>query len=83
MKLSLTISMGFNRVGCLPEIITLSWLDDGVGTEAIFRQHKAKWHDSFVNCNSTILRQHLSEQRRGNLTLKTIKMFIRRFPVSL
>ena len=38
--------MGFNRVGCLPKIINMSRLDDGVGIEAIFRQHKAKWHDS-------------------------------------
>ena len=45
-KLSLTISMGVNRFGYLPKIIILSRVDDGVGTEAIFRQHKAKWHDS-------------------------------------
>ena len=38
--------MGYNRVGCLPKTINLSRLDDGVGIEAIFRQHKAKWHDS-------------------------------------
>ena len=38
--------MGFSKVGCLPKIINLSRLDDGVGIEAIFRKLKAKWHDS-------------------------------------
>ena len=49
-KLSLTISMGFNRVGCLPRIIILSRLDDDVGTEAIFRQHKAKSRNGTTLC---------------------------------
>ena len=38
--------MGFDTVGRLPKTISLSWLDDGEGTGAIFRQHKAKCHDS-------------------------------------
>ena len=63
--------IGFNRVGCLPKIVNLSRLDDGVGIVAIFQQHNTKWHDS-VDCNSTS--QHFREQRRGNLTLKTIHM---------
>ena len=37
---------GFDKVGCLPMTINLSRSDDGVGIEATFRQHQAKWHDS-------------------------------------
>ena len=38
--------MDFNRVGCLPKIINLSRLNDGVGIEAIPQQHNARRHDS-------------------------------------
>ena len=62
--------MGFNRVGCLPTIIILSMLDDDVGTEAIFRQHKAKWHDSCkLQFNKTTLQR--AEKRKSHIENNT------------
>ena len=58
--------MGSNRVGCLPKIINLSRLDDGVGIEAIFRQHKAKWyHSCQLQFNKTNLTLQLAEKRKS------------------
>ena len=60
------MSVGFKTVGCLPKIINLSWLNDGVGTEAIFRQHKAKWHDSCkLQFNKTTLQR--AEKRKSHI----------------
>ncbi len=36
----------FDRISCLPGTLKLSRLDEGMGIEATFRLHKAKWHDS-------------------------------------
>ena len=60
------ISMGFDRVGCLSKTFNLSWLDDGVSIEAIFRQHKAEWHDSCkMQFNKTTLQRQ--EKRKSHI----------------
>ena len=57
---------GFDKVGCLPKTINLSRLDDGVGIEATFRQHQAKWHDSCrLQFNKTKLER--AEKRKSRI----------------
>ena len=38
--------LAFSKIGCLPNTIDISQLDDGEGIQATFEQHRARWHDS-------------------------------------
>ena len=71
--------MGFNRVGCCsPKIINLSRLADGIGIEAIFRQHKAKWHDSCkLQFNKTTLQRAEKRKSHNEDTTGVSKKFSR------
>ena len=58
--------MGFDRCGCLPKAINLSWLDDGVGNGLILRQHKGKWDNSCkLQFNKTTLQR--AEKRKSHI----------------
>ncbi len=62
---------GFHKVGCLSMTINLSKLDDGVGLEATFRQHQAKWHDSCrLQFNKTKLER--AEKRKSRIENNTV-----------
>ena len=53
----------FNTIGCLPNTLNLSRLDDGEGIEATLKQHKARWHGSCrLQYNKTQLRR--AEKRK-------------------
>ena len=53
----------FGIIGCLPNTMNLSRLDDGEGIEATLKQHKARWHDSCrLRYNKTQLRR--AEKRK-------------------
>ena len=38
--------LAFSKIGCLPNTIDLSKLDDGEGIQTTFEHHRARWHDS-------------------------------------
>jgi hypothetical protein len=53
----------FDKIGCLPNRLQLTQLDEGQGIEMVFRLHEAKWHDSCrLRYNKTQLRR--AEKRK-------------------
>jgi hypothetical protein len=55
--------LAFQEIGCLPENLQLSRLDDGEGIEKTLQKHNGKWHDTCrLKYNKTELKR--AEKRR-------------------